>query len=149
MTRRRSKSSQRDAERFRDLRICKLIDRGWIEGADEIPAEALPVDPDLLNLGGSYHRPIFFADQPFTCQDCGTHCVWRAEDQRWYFETFYAPYYAAAKRCRACRRSERQRKTQARIRSGHATGDEEVDGNRSAPLPSCTRTRNRKGDRRP
>ena len=127
MTRRRSKSDQRDAERFRYQRICKLIDRGWIQNADEIRGDALPVDPDLINLGGSYHRPIFFTDQPFSCQDCGTNCVWKAEDQRWYFETFHAPYYETAKRCRACRRRERQRKDQARLRAGHAIRNEEAE----------------------
>ena len=79
----------------------KLIDRGWINQADEIPDDAVPVDPDLINLGGSWHRPIFFSDQPFVCRDCGVSCVWKAVDQQWYFETFHAPYYETANRCRA------------------------------------------------
>ncbi len=120
MTRRSSKADRRDAGKFRHQRICKLIDRGWIQNANEIPEAALPVDPDLINLGGSYHRPVFFSDQSFTCLDCGAHCVWKAEDQRWYFETFHAPYYQTAKRCRACRRNERLRKNQDRVQAGHA-----------------------------
>ncbi len=127
MTRRKSKSERRDSERFRDQRICKLIDLGWIQSASEIPLDAVPVDPDLINLGGSYHRPTFFTNQPFTCQDCGSDCVWKAEDQRWYFETFHAPYYETAKRCRVCRRNERQRKAQARLQAGHATINEEAE----------------------
>jgi hypothetical protein len=127
MTRRRSKSDERASERFRHQRICKLIDLGWIRLADEIPEDALPVDPDLINLGGSYHRPIFFSDQPFTCVDCGTNCVWKAESQRWYFEKFHAPYYETAKRCRACRRNERQRKSQARITAGHASNPADAE----------------------
>jgi len=120
MTRRKSKSEHREAEKFRYQRIRKLLERGWIQDPNEIPADALPVDPDKINLGGSWHRPIFFRDQPFTCQDCGVAEVWRAADQQWYFEIFHAPYYETAKRCRECRRKERERKVKARIQAGHS-----------------------------
>lgn len=136
MTRRKSRANKRDADNSRHQRICKLIERGWIQTASEIPESALPVDPDRINLGGSYHRPIFFTDQPFVCQDCGTPCVWKAEDQRWYFETMQAPYYETPKRCRPCRRNERIRKNQARIQAGHATFNEQEvqasDGDKSS-----------------
>ena len=87
MTRRKSKNQYRRIEIFREERLSKLLQRGWIKDPSEVPYDTIPVDPDLINLGGSYHRPTFFRDQSFTCQDCGTFCVWKAEDQRWYFET--------------------------------------------------------------
>lgn len=120
MTRRGSKSQKRITGAFRELRIRKLIACGWIREESDVPDDALPVDPDLINLGGSYHRPIFFSDQSFTCQDCGISCVWKAEDQRWYFEVIQAPFYETAVRCRGCRQKERERKELARVRAGHA-----------------------------
>jgi hypothetical protein len=30
--------------------------------------------------------PDFYLDQPFTCRKCGTREIWKAKDQRWYYE---------------------------------------------------------------
>jgi hypothetical protein len=127
MARHKLTSQQREAGKFRSQRIGKLIEQGWIRDAAEIPDEAIPVDPDLVNFGGSYQRPIFYSDRTFTCEDCDTYCVWKAEDQRWYFETSRAPFYVTAKRCLDCRRKERRRKHQTRIDSGHISPSEDAE----------------------
>lgn len=119
MTRRKSRSEQRESYQSRLERIAKLLERGWIHDAGEIPEDALPVDPDQINLGGSYFRPLFFSDQPFICGDCGKAEVWKAADQQWYFEISRAPYYQTAVRCRDCRAKERKRKQAARRSAGH------------------------------
>lgn len=123
MTRRKDKQRKRDGGVFRQERIEKLIKGGWIESALEIPSDAIPVDPELVNLGGSYHRPTFYQDQPFTCQDCKATHVWLAEDQRWYFESSGAPYYQVAIRCRKCRILEKERKFKARQEAGYEPKD--------------------------
>ena len=119
MTRRKSKQNEYRDARWRSERIAKLMARGWITDANDIPASALPVDPDRINLGGSYERPAYFEDKAFTCQDCGIQQVWKAEDQIWYYETSGAPFYSTAIRCRSCRRAERARKMKARQAAGH------------------------------
>jgi hypothetical protein len=119
MTRRRQKQKSRMDAAERERRVSLLLLRGWIRDVAEIPQDGIPVDPDRLNLGGSYFRPVCFRDQPFICRDCGEACVWEAESQRWYFETFSAPYYEHPVRCRVCRRMERGRVKQARIAAGH------------------------------
>jgi hypothetical protein len=119
MTLRKEKQKQRMAASERERRVSLLLERGWIRDAAEISLDAIPVDPERINLGGSYFRPICFRDQAFVCRDCGTACTWAAESQRWYFETFSAPYYEQPVRCRACRRKERERVRQARITAGH------------------------------
>lgn len=69
MTRRKDKKEKRSSRIDREQRISKLLERGWIRDVAEVPEDAIPVDPDRLNLGGSYHKPVFFRDQHFTCRD--------------------------------------------------------------------------------
>jgi hypothetical protein len=120
VTRRKFKKEARRAEVFREQRIAKLLSFGWIKDASEIPSDGIPVDPDLVNCGGSWDRPpAFFRDQTFLCKDCGELCTWSAESQRWYYEVIHAPFYQVAVRCRECRRKERERVREARRRAGH------------------------------
>lgn len=80
---------------------------------------AVPVDYGRLADNNSYGmsdfaRRGFYLDTAFTCCDCGAAGVWTAEQQRWWYETLVGSQYAGAKRCRACRLRERQRKELAR-----------------------------------
>jgi len=118
MSRRRNHIAQ-STLRDRDARIEKLIRAGWIASSAEIPADAIPVDPELINLGGSWSHPTYYRAVQFTCSDCEAHQIWEAEDQRWYYETTQAPYYSLPKRCRPCRKQEQTRKRLARIAAGH------------------------------
>ena len=117
---RQSKQKRRKEERRgpqpteREVRIRKQIAAGWIKDASEIPADAIPVDPEFPPSGG-WIPPRFYQDYRFDCCDCGVDQVWTAEAQRWYHEDAGAPYFMMAVRCRACRRAERERITQARL----------------------------------
>jgi hypothetical protein len=79
----------------------------------------VPVDPSRLTPNNSYGMTDFiqrgyYLDRTFICSDCGAACVWTAEQQRWWYETVGGSQYATARRCRACRLRERQRKELAR-----------------------------------
>jgi hypothetical protein len=50
MTRRKDKKQKEQAAEFRKTRIDKLISIGWISNEAEIPRDAIPVDPELINL---------------------------------------------------------------------------------------------------
>jgi len=50
MTRRKDKKLKEQGVAWRKSRIDKLISRGWIPSESEIPRDAIPVDPDLINL---------------------------------------------------------------------------------------------------
>jgi len=123
VTRRKKKHLTQRGVADRKARVAKLIAAGWIADESAIPPNVIPVDPDRINLGGSWSPPTlrYYSDQEFACKDCGTLQTWTAEDQQWYYEVVRAPYYQTAVRCRECRKKERQRKALARIAAGHDT----------------------------
>jgi Probable zinc-ribbon domain len=61
--------------------------------------------------------PYFYVDKPFTCRDCGVDQVWRATQQKWFYEVAKGDLSATAVRCLPCRRKERERKAKARADS--------------------------------
>jgi len=83
------------------------------------PAGAVPVNSKALAPYNSYSWPEFvtlgyYVDKPFTCRDCGSEQVWRASQQKWWYEVAKGFVYSTAVLCRACRRKEQKRKAEAR-----------------------------------
>ena len=77
----------------------------------------LPVDESKLNMGNTYDSPPeYYYDIEFTCKDCGSEEVWKASQQKWWYEEAGGYFFATAIRCRRCREKERERKNQARTR---------------------------------
>ncbi len=95
------KSGAIDAQE-RERRIALLIELGRIKTASEIPAQAIPID--AYRIYGGWDPPIYFIDRPFTCRGCGKQQVWKAEDQKWYYEDTQHPYFMDPVRCRECRK---------------------------------------------
>ncbi|HEX3871900.1 MAG TPA: zinc-ribbon domain containing protein [Pirellulales bacterium] len=60
-------------------------------------------DPDFVVRG-------YYLDIPFTCKSCGREEVWSATQQKWWYEVAKGQVYSTARRCRACRRKERERR---------------------------------------
>jgi len=86
---------------------------------DSILAGAVPVNAALLAPGRSRDVPEFvergtYLDRPFICTDCGKEEVWTATRQKWWYEVAKGEPFTTASRCRACRRRERERKSEAR-----------------------------------
>ena len=54
-----------------------------------------------VNTCGSL--PEYDIDLPFTCRDCAKEEIWRAEDQKWYYEEAKGHIDATAVRCSECR----------------------------------------------
>ena len=82
-------------------------------------AEEAPCNPALLAPYNSYGQPDFVArgyyvDVAFDCANCGTHQVWRATQQKWWYEVAKGNVESRAKLCRDCRRLERARRVEAR-----------------------------------
>jgi len=53
--------------------------------------------------------PAFYIDQPFKCRECGKEEIWRAADQKWYYEEAKGHIDAIAVHCHDCRATRRTR----------------------------------------
>ncbi len=78
-----------------------------------------PCNPDLLAPYNSYGQPPFVArgfyqDEAFACGTCGKQEVWRATQQKWWYEVAKGNVESRATLCNACRRAERARRDEAR-----------------------------------
>ena len=60
-----------------------------------------------INTYGSL--PEFYLDRPFSCRKCGKREIWKAKDQKWYYEEAKAHIDVVAVECHACRRAKKQR----------------------------------------
>jgi len=67
------------------------------------PASA-PANTEKLSHINTYGElPDYFIDQPFTCRRCGKREIWRAADQKWYYEEAKGHIDAKAVECYNCR----------------------------------------------
>ncbi len=66
-------------------------------------------------MGNTYSSPPeYYYDVEFTCRDCGSVEIWKAAQQKWWYEEVGGYFFATAVRCRSCRQKERDRKQEAR-----------------------------------
>jgi len=118
---RRAQSKQRLLKVLDDRprRIRMLLERGLIKNASEIPADAIPIDPELSTKANLCIPVVCYQDIEFICTECGRPDFWSAGSQQHYFEISKASPYKRPKRCYDCRQKELARKIQARLDSGH------------------------------
>lgn len=66
---------------------------------------ALPADPaKLLHINTYGAVPEFYIDQPFICRVCGKREIWKARNQKWYYEEAKGHTDAKAVECNSCRK---------------------------------------------
>jgi hypothetical protein len=105
----------RRQKRAESSAVRELHDPRHVEpGSDVVLCNA-----SLLAAYNSYGSPAFVArgyyvDMPFECADCGRQEVWRATQQKWWYEIAKGNVESRATRCSACRRVERTRQAEAR-----------------------------------
>ena len=78
-----------------------------------------PCNPQALAPKPGWSDPLFvicgyYRDTLFKCRDCGKSEVWTATQQKWWYEVAKGDVWTTARRCRSCRRAERERKAEAR-----------------------------------
>jgi len=70
---------------------------------------AVPADASKLSHINTYGElPEFYIDRPFVCRQCGKREIWKARDQKWYYEEAKGHIDAVAVECHACRTSRNQ-----------------------------------------
>ncbi len=73
---------------------------------------SLPADPDKLKHINTYGvLPEFYLDRAFSCRACGKQEIWRARDQKWYYEEAKGHIDAMAVECHNCRKAKKQQQT--------------------------------------
>jgi len=61
---------------------------------------AVAADHARLSHVNTYSAlPDYYVDHPFTCRRCGRRDIWRATDQKWYFEEAKGHLDARAVEC--------------------------------------------------
>jgi hypothetical protein len=69
---------------------------------------ALPADPSKLSHINTYGSlPEYYIDRPFVCRLCGKREIWRARDQKWYYEEAKGHIDALAVECHDCRKARK------------------------------------------
>jgi len=58
---------------------------------------------DHINTYGSL--PECYIDRSFVCRKCGKREIWKARDQKWYYEEAKGHTDAVAIKCHVCRKS--------------------------------------------
>jgi DNA-directed RNA polymerase subunit M/transcription elongation factor TFIIS len=81
-----------------------------------VPWGVVEADRDLLARHNNTYGllPLYYVDREFTCRDCGSHEVWTAKQQKWWYEVALGNINSTAVRCRPCRRTEQARAAEAR-----------------------------------
>ena len=62
---------------------------------------------DHINTYGSL--PDFYIDRPFICRNCGKREIWKAADQKWYYEEAKGHIDAIAVECHGCRKAKKRK----------------------------------------
>ena len=70
---------------------------------------AVTADHSNLSHINTYgNLPDFYLDRPFICRKCGKREIWKAKDQKWYYEEAKGHIDAVAVECHDCRKSKKQ-----------------------------------------
>ena len=69
---------------------------------------SVPADPGKLTHINTYGSlPEHYVDLPFTCRKCGKREIWKAKDQKWYYEESKGHIDAIAVECHDCRKARK------------------------------------------
>jgi hypothetical protein len=70
---------------------------------------AVPADISKLSHINTYGSlPEFYLDRPFTCRRCGRREIWKAIDQKWYYEEAKGHIDARTVECHECRKMKQK-----------------------------------------
>lgn len=124
---RKARADKADAElraRKREELARKAMRGEDVNKRELAPHGSYSGDPEFVERG-------FYVDKPFECVDCGKAEVWKASQQKWWYEVAKGNVFTTARRCRTCRRRERERKAAVRRAQEEATAQNLERGRRA------------------
>ncbi|HUF04271.1 MAG TPA: zinc-ribbon domain containing protein [Aridibacter sp.] len=90
----------------KDLREAERIERLHPHLQKEYPT-AVKADRSKLDHINTYGAlPDFYIDRPFICRKCVKGEIWKARDQKWYYEEAKGHIDAKSVECHECRMSK-------------------------------------------
>ena len=96
----RNPSAKELAEAERILGLHPLQQR---EHPSSVPADR----SKLAHINTYGELPEYYLDRPFTCRRCGKREIWKARDQKWYYEEAKGHVDATAVECHGCRKKRK------------------------------------------
>jgi len=97
--------SGRDASEA-DLREAERILRLNPVQQKNHPSAVAADHSKLAHINSYGSLPEFYLDRPFTCRKCGKREIWKAKDQKWYYEEVKGHIDAVAVECHDCRKTK-------------------------------------------
>lgn len=73
------------------------------------PSAILADTSKLAHINTYGSLPEYYLDQPFICRQCGKSQIWKAKDQKWYYEEAKGHIDATAVECHECRKQKKQK----------------------------------------
>jgi len=111
-------SKKRKNKELLRSRIKRLKALGDIDTCDKNikpPVGSVMADHSELEHNNTYGPlPIFYVDKLVICRDCSAKEVWRAEQQKWWYEVAKGNINSEAVKCSACRKNDKETKAIAR-----------------------------------
>jgi predicted RNA-binding Zn-ribbon protein involved in translation (DUF1610 family) len=95
------------------IRIARDIAQSDLQGKTLVRVNyaALAKNKPLYQDAMFYLKAGWYRDYPFNCADCGKLEIWKATQQKWWYEVAKGGILTVAKRCRACRKVFREKRT--------------------------------------
>jgi len=111
-------SRARKQQRLDESRLKRAKQRAGMNTIDPrspLPPGAVAADPAELKHNNTYGGvPCFYVDKAIQCHACKKEEVWRAPQQKWWYEVAKGNLNSEAVLCRSCRKEKQARSAEAR-----------------------------------
>ena len=94
-----------------ELREAERIERLHPQLQKDHPTAVRADRSELVHINTYGSLPEYYIDRPFICRNCGKREIWRASDQKWYYEEAKGHIDAKAVECHGCRKEKKSGRT--------------------------------------
>lgn len=133
----KAKKQSREIKHIERKKAALEVDRQTTLASKKADGQPI-VDLNALAPNNTYDVPDFvklgyYLDLPFNCAGCNSPEIWKAAQQKWWYEEAKGGLWTTAKFCRTCRYRERTRRAESR--RIHLEGIAKKQQRNQAPIP--------------